>query len=132
MPHGQRNHPRRADRVSRFQGSDFKAAYFVEAVVIIEGVGILMVKAEWEGWATIPVAFGREGLFPAPQQALAEVEVAGDLLVLGLHGILEVAVAESLKVPARVWRDLFAGLLEDEHVARLDSIENRASSRTRE
>ncbi|MFC3892506.1 (Fe-S)-binding protein [Lentzea rhizosphaerae] len=41
----QRNHPRRADRVSRFQGSDFKAAYFVEAVVIIEGVGILMVKA---------------------------------------------------------------------------------------
>ncbi|MCP2250729.1 (Fe-S)-binding protein [Lentzea aerocolonigenes] len=41
----QRNHPRRADRVSRFQGSDFKAAYFVEAVVIIEGVGILLVKA---------------------------------------------------------------------------------------
>ncbi|NKE55608.1 (Fe-S)-binding protein [Lentzea sp. PSKA42] len=41
----QRNHPRRADRVSRFQGSDFKSAYFVEAVVIIEGVGILMVKA---------------------------------------------------------------------------------------
>ncbi|MFD4671773.1 (Fe-S)-binding protein [Lentzea sp. NPDC058450] len=41
----QRNHPRRADRVSRFQGSDFKSAYFVEAVVIIEGVGILLVKA---------------------------------------------------------------------------------------
>ncbi|GLY48424.1 (Fe-S)-binding protein [Lentzea sp. NBRC 102530] len=41
----QRNHPRRADRVSRFQGSDFKSAYFVEAVVIIEGIGILMVKA---------------------------------------------------------------------------------------
>jgi non-heme chloroperoxidase len=38
-------------------------------------------------------------------------------------GFLEVAVAESLKVPARVWRDLFAGLLDDEHVARLDSIE---------
>ncbi|MFJ5988002.1 (Fe-S)-binding protein [Lentzea sp. NPDC092896] len=41
----QRNHPRRADRLSRFQGSDFKSAYFVEAVVIIEGVGILLVKA---------------------------------------------------------------------------------------
>ncbi|WP_394614908.1 (Fe-S)-binding protein [Lentzea sp. JNUCC 0626] len=41
----QRNHPRRADRVSRFQGSDFKSAYFVEAVVIIEGIGILLVKA---------------------------------------------------------------------------------------
>jgi non-heme chloroperoxidase len=35
----------------------------------------------------------------------------------------ETAIAESLKVPARVWRDAFAGLLEDEHVARLASIE---------
>ena len=35
---------------------------------------------------------------------------------------LETAIAESLKVPARVWRDGFAGLLEDEHVARLDNI----------
>jgi pimeloyl-ACP methyl ester carboxylesterase len=35
---------------------------------------------------------------------------------------LETAIAESLKVPARVWRDVFAGLMEDEHVARLDSI----------
>ncbi|MEV6240664.1 (Fe-S)-binding protein [Lentzea sp. NPDC051838] len=41
----QLNHPRRADRLSRFQGSDFKSAYFVEAVVIIEGLGILGVKA---------------------------------------------------------------------------------------
>ncbi|MEU5690741.1 (Fe-S)-binding protein [Actinosynnema sp. NPDC020468] len=41
----QLNHPRRADRLSRFAGSDFKAAYFVEAVVIIEGLGILGVKA---------------------------------------------------------------------------------------
>lgn len=41
----QLNHPRRADRMSRFLGSDFKSAYFVEAVVVIEGVGILMVKA---------------------------------------------------------------------------------------
>ncbi|MDT7790544.1 MAG: hypothetical protein QOF58_8963 [Pseudonocardiales bacterium] len=41
----QRNHPRRADRLSRFAGSDFKSAYFVEAVVIIEGLGILGVKA---------------------------------------------------------------------------------------
>jgi non-heme chloroperoxidase len=36
---------------------------------------------------------------------------------------LETAIAESLKVPARVWRDAFAGLLEDEHVARLGDIE---------
>ena len=35
---------------------------------------------------------------------------------------LETAIAESLKVPARVWRDGFAGLFEDEHVARLGEI----------
>ncbi|WP_112276574.1 (Fe-S)-binding protein [Lentzea terrae] len=53
----QRNHPRRADRVSRFQGSDFKSAYFVEAVVVIEGVGILMVKAfkQSSGLETAPL-----------------------------------------------------------------------------
>jgi Fe-S oxidoreductase len=41
----QLNHPRRADRQSRFAGSNFRQAYFVEAVVIIEGLGILGVKA---------------------------------------------------------------------------------------
>lgn len=41
----QRNHPRRADRQSRFAGSNFWQAYFVEAVVIIEGIGILGVRA---------------------------------------------------------------------------------------
>ncbi|WP_031468051.1 (Fe-S)-binding protein [Sciscionella sediminilitoris] len=41
----QLNHPRRADRQSRFAGSNFGAAYFVEAVVIIEGLGMLGVKA---------------------------------------------------------------------------------------
>ncbi|PRX47543.1 Fe-S oxidoreductase [Prauserella shujinwangii] len=41
----QRNHPRRADRQSRFAGSNFAQAYFVEAVVIIEGLGIVGVKA---------------------------------------------------------------------------------------
>ncbi|PKW13289.1 (Fe-S)-binding protein [Saccharopolyspora spinosa] len=40
-----RNHPRRAGRVSRFQGSNFAWAYFIEAVVLIEGVGILGVRA---------------------------------------------------------------------------------------
>jgi pimeloyl-ACP methyl ester carboxylesterase len=35
---------------------------------------------------------------------------------------LETTIDESLKAPARVWRDVFAGLLEDDHVARLHSI----------
>lgn len=37
--------------------------------------------------------------------------------------LLELVIAESLKVPARVWRAIFAGLLEDEHAARLGDIE---------
>lgn len=41
----QRNHPRRADRQSRFQGSNFKWAYFIEAVVLVEGIGIIGVRA---------------------------------------------------------------------------------------
>ncbi|WP_033436415.1 (Fe-S)-binding protein [Saccharothrix sp. NRRL B-16314] len=63
----QLNHPRRADRLSRFAGSDFKAAYFVEAVVIIEGLGIIGVKAFkqssgledpplWSSFVTAPLA----------------------------------------------------------------------------
>ena len=41
----QRNHPRRADRLSRFGGSGMGFAYFVESVVLIEGLGVLFVKA---------------------------------------------------------------------------------------
>jgi len=42
----QRHHPRRAERLSRFAGSDFRFAYFVEAVVLIEGLGVVFVKAQ--------------------------------------------------------------------------------------
>ncbi|MCD2099668.1 (Fe-S)-binding protein [Rhodococcus rhodochrous] len=41
----QRNHPRQPGRMSRFSGSNFKAAYFVEAVVLLEGLGMILVKA---------------------------------------------------------------------------------------
>ncbi|WP_226437401.1 (Fe-S)-binding protein [Rhodococcus yananensis] len=41
----QLNHPRQPGRLSRFTGSDFKAAYFVELVVLIEGLGMIFVKA---------------------------------------------------------------------------------------
>ncbi|MDL9946549.1 heterodisulfide reductase-related iron-sulfur binding cluster [Gordonia sp. ABSL11-1] len=40
----QLNHPRVPERLSRFSGSNFRAAYFVEVVVIIEGLGMLGVK----------------------------------------------------------------------------------------
>ncbi|WP_137723948.1 (Fe-S)-binding protein [Prescottella subtropica] len=41
----QLNHPRLPARLSRFGGSVFSAAYFVEIVVLIEGIGMIMVKA---------------------------------------------------------------------------------------
>ncbi|KJR00672.1 (Fe-S)-binding protein, partial [Gordonia sihwensis] len=40
----QLNHPRVPARLSRFSGSRFGAAYFVEAVVLIEGLGMIFVK----------------------------------------------------------------------------------------
>jgi Fe-S oxidoreductase len=41
----QRNHPRRPDRQSRFAGSNFWQAYFVEAVVLIEGLGVMGIRS---------------------------------------------------------------------------------------
>ncbi|MGV9860270.1 heterodisulfide reductase-related iron-sulfur binding cluster [Gordonia sp. NPDC003425] len=38
------NHPRVPARLSRFSGSKFGAAYFVEAVVLLEGLGMIFVK----------------------------------------------------------------------------------------
>lgn len=37
-------HPRRAGRKSRFAGSSFWQAYFVEIVVLVEGLGVLLVR----------------------------------------------------------------------------------------
>ena len=41
----QLNHPRVPERLSRFGGSRFGPAYFVEAVVLLEGLGMILVKA---------------------------------------------------------------------------------------
>ncbi|MFD4295061.1 (Fe-S)-binding protein [Rhodococcus sp. NPDC058532] len=41
----QLNHPRVPARLSRFSGSKFGPAYFVEIVVLVEGLGMIMVKA---------------------------------------------------------------------------------------
>ncbi|GAB2658222.1 heterodisulfide reductase-related iron-sulfur binding cluster [Gordonia jinhuaensis] len=40
----QLNHPRVPERLSRFSGSRFSAAYFVEWVVLLEGLGMVFVK----------------------------------------------------------------------------------------
>lgn len=90
----QRNHPRRADRLSRFAGSNFRQAYFVETVVIVEGLGILGVKAFkissgvedpalWSSFVTKPLAT----LLPASSAA-----VAVTALIKLLSGIVWLAV----------------------------------------
>ncbi|MBB4855226.1 Fe-S oxidoreductase [Mycobacteroides chelonae] len=41
----QRNHPRKPERLSRFGGSNFLAAYTIESIVLIEGLGMVLVKS---------------------------------------------------------------------------------------
>ncbi|NNH75458.1 (Fe-S)-binding protein [Nocardia uniformis] len=41
----QLNHPRLPERLSRFSGSKFGPAYTIEAIVLVEGLGMILVKA---------------------------------------------------------------------------------------
>ncbi|MFI6871337.1 (Fe-S)-binding protein [Nocardia sp. NPDC050406] len=41
----QLNHPRIPERLSRFSGSKFGPAYTIEAIVLVEGLGMILVKA---------------------------------------------------------------------------------------
>ncbi|OHT85299.1 (Fe-S)-binding protein [Mycobacteroides saopaulense] len=41
----QRNHPRKPERLSRFGGSNFLAAYTIESIVLVEGLGMVLVKS---------------------------------------------------------------------------------------
>lgn len=74
----------------------------------IEGVAELRQAVEALGDA-VPAAFARE---------FQEGTVYGPLP----EGFMDGVVAESLKVPARVWREALAGLFADEHAARLGRI----------
>ncbi|MGP4016730.1 heterodisulfide reductase-related iron-sulfur binding cluster [Saccharopolyspora sp. 5N708] len=74
----QANHPRRAGRVSRFQGSNFWQAYFVEAVVVLEGLGIMGLRAFKEAsglfhapvWSA-PISYAVGGILPASSAAVS-------------------------------------------------------------
>ncbi|GDY33238.1 (Fe-S)-binding protein [Gandjariella thermophila] len=71
-------HPRRADRQSRFAGSNMGQAYFVEAVVVLEGVGILGLRAfkaatgmlDQPVWAA-PVSHALGAVLPASIAAIS-------------------------------------------------------------
>ena len=82
----QRNHPRKPERISRFAGSSFWQAYFVEAVVIIEGLGILGVKA-------FKVSSGIE---VAPSWANFVTNPIGDLLPVSTTAVSVTALVKLL------------------------------------
>ncbi|MCW2842030.1 MAG: Fe-S cluster protein, partial [Aeromicrobium sp.] len=82
----QRNHPRRLDRKSRFFGSTFWQAYFVEAMAMLEGAAILFIRgAEYKlienfhggehgGRAHFPISsYVGDLLYPESEQGLKNV-----------------------------------------------------------
>ena len=83
----QARHPRRGGRASRFAGSRMGQAYFVEAVVALEGLGVLAVRAaahaagtvELDPW-TAPVSVAASHLLPA-EPALVPLLAAAKILV---------------------------------------------------
>ncbi|WP_433870651.1 (Fe-S)-binding protein [Saccharopolyspora sp. CA-218241] len=87
----QLNHPRRAGRVSRFQGSNFWQAYFVEAVVILEGVGIIGLRAFKES----------SGLFHAPVWSAPLTHALGAVLPASTAAITLFAAFKILS--AMIW-----------------------------
>jgi len=87
----QLNHPRRAGRVSRFQGSNFWQAYFVEAVVVLEGFGIIGLRAFKEA----------AGLFEAPLWSAPLTYALGSVLPSSLAAISLFATFKILS--AMIW-----------------------------
>ena len=90
----QRNHPRRADRQSRFAGSTFWQAYFVEAVILIIGVCILGIRAfkissglaDPPLWAA-PISHALASILPASADAVSIVATI-KILVSWIWGIV--------------------------------------------
>ncbi|HEY9315901.1 (Fe-S)-binding protein [Williamsia sp.] len=93
----QLNHPRVPERLSRFSGSRMGAAYFVEAVVIIEGLGMLGVKVAkiasgldhqpvWTSFATHYIAMPFEGIPEWTVSAVAVVKLLSAMIWLAVVG----------------------------------------------
>jgi len=87
----QRNHPRRADRQSRFAGSNMGQAYFVEAVVLLEGLGIMGLRFFKES----------SGMFDAPVWAAPVTHAVGSLLPASVTAVSMFATFKILS--AMVW-----------------------------
>ncbi|MCP3799246.1 (Fe-S)-binding protein [Allokutzneria sp. A3M-2-11 16] len=95
----QRNHPRRADRQSRFSGSNFGQAYFVEAVILGVGLCIFGIRAfksangllPYPVWAA-PISHGLGALLPA---SLVAVSIVAALKVF-ISGTWAIVIARNM------------------------------------
>ncbi|GAA3999128.1 (Fe-S)-binding protein [Allokutzneria multivorans] len=95
----QRNHPRRADRQSRFSGSNFRQAYFVEAVILGVGLCIFGIRAfksangllPYPVWAA-PISHGLGALLPA---SLLAVSIVAALKVF-ISGTWAIVIARNM------------------------------------
>lgn len=87
---------------------------------------VLAGSMPWFGRAPEVRAFHREQIEPLVDpvpEAFARAFQEGTLAQPIEPALLERFVAESLKVPARVWRDIFAGFMGDDFSARLREID---------
>ena len=93
----QLNHPRRPERLSRFSGSGFGAAYFVEAVVLLEGLGMIFVKTFkiasgiedppiWTSFFTHYLAMAFEGIDPFWVCIAAVIKLMSGMVWLAVVG----------------------------------------------
>ena len=92
----QRNHPRVAERKSRFVGSNFAQAYFVESVIAIIGVCIFLIRGFKDA----------NGLLPYPVWAAPISHALGAVLPASLAAISIVAFVKVLV--SMVWAIVIA------------------------
>ena len=102
------NHPRRLDRKSRFFGSTFWQAYFVEAMAMLEGAAILFIRAaeyklienyhggEHGGRAHFPISSWISGLYPDSEQGLQNVIFFVAMFKITLAMVWLIVIARNL------------------------------------
>ncbi len=102
------NHPRRLDRKSRFFGSTFWQAYFVEAMAMLEGAAILFIRAaeyklienyhggEHGGRAHFPLSSWISGLYPDSEQGLKNVIFFVAMFKITLAMVWLIVIARNL------------------------------------
>lgn len=95
----QKNHPRKADRKSRFAGSNFAQAYFVEFIIGSIGVCIFLIRGfkaatgnlPYPTWAA-PISHGLGNILPASLTAISVVA----LIKVVLSMVWAIVIAQNL------------------------------------